>query len=232
MEKNIYAISYKLRKELYHRILSITGIILLFFVIVSLFMTFIIFPVVNRSDSMAPDIPSGSCEFVTPLLKTPGRGDVILMLNYRNSQESLLKRIVKNAALFVSLRKWHPFEETPSSGTRPVIRRVVGLPGDTIYIDRYVVFVKPENQSHFLTEFEVTESKYNAKILVPPAGWDTDFGAKSSIEPVTLGPDEYFVLGDDRLSSSDSRIWGPVNKSEIIGKVLMLYFPFSKFKLF
>ncbi|MBQ9281547.1 MAG: signal peptidase I [Treponema sp.] len=232
MEKNIYAISYKLRKELYHRILSITGIILLFFVIVSLFMTFIIFPVVNRSDSMAPDIPSGSCEFVTPLLKTPGRGDVILMLNYRNSQESLLKRIAKNAALFVSLRKWHPFEETPSSGTRPVIRRVVGLPGDTIYIDRYVVFVKPENQSHFLTEFEVTESKYNAKILVPPAGWDTDFGAKSSIEPVTLGPDEYFVLGDDRLSSSDSRIWGPVNKSEIIGKVLMLYFPFSKFKLF
>ena len=116
-------------------------------------------------------------------------------------------------------------------GTRPVLRRVVGMPGDTIYIDRYVVFIKPENQSHFLTEFEVTSSKYNAKILVPPALWDTDFGAKSSVSKITLGPDEYYVLGDDRLSAADSRLWGPVKESQIMGKALLQYFPFSKFKL-
>ncbi|MCR4823180.1 MAG: signal peptidase I [Treponema sp.] len=231
MEKNIYAISYKLRRELYHRILTVAFIILLFFLVVSLFLSFIIFPVANKSDSMAPDIPAGSYEFVCPLMTSPDRGDVILMNHYDKNRLGPVDRFVRSLALFVSLRKWDPFEENSPQGTRPVIRRVVGMPGDTIYIDRYVVFVKPAGQSHFLTEFEVTKSKYNAKILVPPSLWDSDFGAKASIKPITLASDEYFVLGDDRLSSSDSRVWGPVKHDDLLGKVLMLYFPFNKFKL-
>ncbi|MDY6398622.1 MAG: signal peptidase I [Treponema sp.] len=229
MEKNIYAISYKMRRELYHKIFSVAGIILIFFVLVSLFMTFIIFPVANKSDSMSPDIPAGSYEFVSPLLKNPERGDVILLQNYKDGKMSPFKRILRTISLFVTVHKWQPFEENPVSGTRPVLRRVVGLPGDTIYIDRYVVFIKPAGQSHFLTEFELTNSRYNAKILVPPALWDSDLGARASISQITLGNDEYFVLGDDRLSSADSRIWGPVKQSSILGKALVLYFPFNKF---
>lgn len=229
MEKNIYAISYKMRRELYHKIFSVAGIILIFFVLVSLFMTFIIFPVANKSDSMSPDIPAGSYEFVSPLLKSPERGDVILLQNYKDGKMSPFKRILRTISLFVTVHKWQPFEENPVSGTRPVLRRVVGLPGDTIYIDRYVVFIKPAGQSHFLTEFELTNSRYNAKILVPPALWDSDLGARASISQITLGNDEYFVLGDDRLSSADSRIWGPVKQSSILGKALVLYFPFNKF---
>ena len=229
MEKNIYAISYKMRRELYHKIFSVAGIVLIFFVLVSLFMTFIIFPVANKSDSMSPDIPAGSYEFVSPLLKNPERGDVILLQNYKDGKMSPFKRILRTISLFVTVHKWQPFEENPVSGTRPVLRRVVGLPGDTIYIDRYVVFIKPAGQSHFLTEFELTNSRYNAKILVPPALWDSDLGARASISQITLGNDEYFVLGDDRLSSTDSRIWGPVKQSSILGKALVLYFPFNKF---
>lgn len=229
MEKNIYAISYKMRRELYHKIFSVAGIVLIFFVLVSLFMTFIIFPVANKSDSMSPDIPAGSYEFVSPLLKNPERGDVILLQNYKDGRMSPFKRILRTISLFVTVHKWQPFEENPVSGTRPVLRRVVGLPGDTIYIDRYVVFIKPAGQGHFLTEFELTNSRYNAKILVPPALWDSDLGARASISQITLGNDEYFVLGDDRLSSADSRIWGPVKQSSILGRALVLYFPFNKF---
>lgn len=218
-----------MRRELYHKIFSVAGIILIFFVLVSLFMTFIIFPVANKSDSMSPDIPAGSYEFVSPLLKNPERGDVILLQNYKDGKMSPFKRILRTISLFVTVHKWQPFEENPVSGTRPVLRRVVGLPGDTIYIDRYVVFIKPAGQSHFLTEFELTNSRYNAKILVPPALWDSDLGARASISQITLGNDEYFVLGDDRLSSADSRIWGPVKQSSILGKALVLYFPFNKF---
>ena len=187
MEKNIYAISYKMRRELYHKIFSVAGIILIFFVLVSLFMTFIIFPVANKSDSMSPDIPAGSYEFVSPLLKNPERGDVILLQNYKVGKMSPFKRILRTISLFVTVHKWQPFEENPVSGTRPVLRRVVGLPGDTIYIDRYVVFIKPAGQSHFLTEFELTNSRYNAKILVPPALWDSDLGARASISQIKIG---------------------------------------------
>ena len=229
MENNIYAISYKLRRELQRKILSITGIVLLFFLIISLIMTFIIFPVANKSDSMSPDIPAGSYEFVTPLLKTPARGDVIFMQNYDGARVSPIKRLLRTMALFVTFRKWQPFEETPVLGTRPVLRRVVAVPGDTIYIDRYVVFIKPRGEKHFYTEYEVTNSRYIPKIIVPPANWDSDFGAKASIQQITLGEDEYFVLGDNRNNSEDSRQAniGNVKESYIVGKA---WLKFSSFR--
>ncbi len=231
MEKNIYAISYKLRRELQQKILFVLGLIFIFFIVVSLILNFIIYPVANKSDSMSPDISSGTYEFVSPLFKKFDRGDVVLVQNYNSSNKSALKSLIKTFTLFASLRKWQPFDENQDSGTRPVLRRVVGVPGDTIYIDRYVVFIKPRSQKHFLTEFEITNSKYNAKILVPPANWDVEFGAKASIGEITLGEGEYFVLGDDRLSAADSRIWGAVNQKSILGKAVLQYFPFNKFKL-
>ncbi|MBQ0052705.1 MAG: signal peptidase I [Treponema sp.] len=232
MDNNIYAISYQMRKELYRKIFSIFLIGAVFLVLISLFLSFVLYPVVSNSDSMSPDISSGSLEFVCPFLKKPGRGDVILVQNHEVEPVSKLKKSINTVSLFFTARKWQPFEEKPVAGTKPMMRRVVGLPGDTIYIDRYVVFIKPKGENHFLTEFEVTKKKYNVEILVPPAGWDVELGAKSSIEKITLGPDEYFVLGDKRLVSADSRIWGPIGQSKIRGKVLMLYFPFNKFKIF
>lgn len=231
METNIYAISYKLRRELQRRILFCIGLFFLFFVIVSLILNFIIFPIANKSDSMSPDIPAGSYEFVSPLLKNPHRGDVVLLKNYESESQNLFSKLIGTFANFISFGKWQPFG-TKELGTRPVLRRVVGVPGDTLYIDRYVVFIKPADQNHFLTEFEITNSKYNAKILVPPANWEVDFGAKASIQEITLSSDEFFVLGDDRLSASDSRMWGPVKQKAIVGKCLFLYFPFNKFKIF
>lgn len=233
MDKNIYAISYKMRRELYHRIISVFVVIVAFFFFVSLFLSFVLFPVQNKSDSMSPDIVSGGMEFVTPLLKNPERGDVILLRHYENGGSvSLPKKFAATVCRFVSAGKWNPFEKQPAVGTRPVIRRVVGMPGDTIYIDRYVVFVQPAGQSHFLTEFEVSETKYNVKILVPPAGWDVELGAKSSMGEIVLGKNEYFVLGDDRISAADSRIWGPVRQDAVLGTVVMQYFPFDKIALF
>ncbi|WP_407427656.1 signal peptidase I [Treponema sp.] len=230
MEKNIYAISYKMRKELYHRICFIVSIVLLFYFIVSIFLNFIIFPVSNKSDSMSPDIPSGSYEFVCPLLKSPERGEVILMNNYKSEPKGVFKSLLSSVVQFVTFRKCNLFEQKPVYGTRPVIRRVVGIPGDTIYMNQYVVFIKPAGQKHFLTEYELSSVKYNPKILVPPAGWDSELGAKSAISEITLGPDEYFVLGDNRISASDSRIWGTIKQNSIIGKCVLLYFPFNKFK--
>lgn len=231
MDNNIYAVSYKMRKEFYHKILSIVLVVILAVLFVSLFMSFVLYPVRNKSDSMSPDIPQNSFEFVAPFLKKPSRGDVVLVQNYESKKISFAKKVVNEVCLFFTARQCQPFEDH-FDGTKPVERRVIGLPGDTLYIDRYVVFIKSKDDTHFLTEFEVIKKKYNVEILVPPAGWDVELGAKSSIQKITLGPDEYFVLGDKRISAADSRVWGPVKQSRIKGKVLMLYFPFNKFKIF
>lgn len=232
MDNNIYAVSYKMRKELYSKIFSVSGIVILVILAVSLFMSFVLYPVCSKSDSMASDIPANSFEFVAPLLKSPSRGDVVLVQNYEQKKISVPKKVINNICLFFTARQWKPFTDNAGEGSKPVMRRVIGLPGDTIYIDRYVVFIKSKSDSHFLTEFEVIKKKYNVEVLIPPAGWDVELGAKSSVKKITLADDEYFVLGDKRISAVDSRVWGPVKQQKIKGKVLLLYFPFNKFKIF
>ena len=111
-------------------------------------------------------------------------------------------------------------------------RRVVALPGDTVYINNYVVFVKPQGQSHFLTEFELTKTKYNLSLPLVPDYVDTTIGSMGQTEEFTLGANEYYLLGDNRLECTDSRLWGPVQKNSMVGKALLVYFPFSKIRLF
>ncbi len=231
MDSNIYEVSYKMRLELYHKIFSGIVLICTLFIAISLILKFLVFPVRCESDSMMPDIPSESLEFVSPLFTVPKRGDVVLLKLYESKTQSLPKRMANAFFHFVTGRQWIPFEEKMIDGTKPLLRRVVGVPGDTVYIDRYVVYVKPEGQKHFLTEFEVRENKYNIDIVSPSPDWDVELGAKASVRQITLKEGEYYVLGDDRLSSLDSRVWGPVRQSSIIGKALLVYFPFSKFRI-
>ncbi len=95
----------------------------------------------------------------------------------------------------------------PLDPQRDFVKRVIGVPGDTVEIRRGVVYV-------------------NGKAL------DEPYVTAPSIDTMaqrTVGPDEYFVLGDNRRASNDSRDWGPVPLKNIIGKVWMTYWPTSRF---
>lgn len=231
MDTNIYAISYKMRQELYRHVANVLKVVMLCFLSISLFMTFVLYPVVSRSNSMAPDITAGNVEFVVPFLRVPSRGDVVLIQTRPTERRSIVKRAVNQIFLFFTARQWYPFEEN-RMGAQPMVRRVIGMPGDTIYIDKYVVYIKPKGKSHFLTEFEVVEKKYNVDISSAPTGWDINLGAKSGTKQIELGEGEYYVLGDNRMECADSRLWGPVGKANIKGKVVLQYFPLNRMKLF
>jgi signal peptidase I len=91
------------------------------------------------------------------------------------------------------------------------IKRVLALPGETVEVvnDSIIVNGTPIPEPYIPEHFETMPGRY------------TENG------PVVMGPDEYFVVGDNRPYSADSRTWGPVKKSGIIGRAFYRYFPFK-----
>jgi signal peptidase I len=88
------------------------------------------------------------------------------------------------------------------------IKRIIGLPGETVHIDSGKVTVtKTDGTKITLTEpyAVVQDATYT--------------------QTTTLGTDQFFVMGDNRPESSDSRVWGPVPKANIIGRVFLRLLP-------
>jgi signal peptidase I len=102
------------------------------------------------------------------------------------------------------------------------IKRIIGLPGETIQIKNDAVTIcKPDCQTD-KNKFVLNEPYVKLDKLNPPR--------PDSI--ATLKADEYFVLGDNRSVSSDSRIWGSVKRDLIAGRPFLRLFPLNKINLF
>lgn len=109
------------------------------------------------------------------------------------------------------------FNDTQDS--KQLIKRVIGLPGDHLIIKNgaYVVYNKAHPQG-----FEPDKTlPYGQNI--PVTGGSTD---------VTLGQDQVFVSGDNRPDSLDSRNFGPINASQIVGKLVLRVFPIDHAQVF
>ena len=86
-----------------------------------------------------------------------------------------------------------------------IIKRVIGLPGETVAIKKGKIYINDK----------VIDDEYA-------------YGETSDFDKVTLADDQYFILGDNRLISKDSRYFGPIKENEIKGKIVFRLFPFTK----
>jgi signal peptidase I len=98
---------------------------------------------------------------------------------------------------------WFPLDKSKS-----YIKRVIGLPGDVVTISDGTVMVNgiPLDEPYVPEEYRDHQS----------------------LPPHPVPPDSYFVLGDHRSSSNDSRVWGTVERSYIYGKAVFVYWPLEK----
>ncbi len=88
-----------------------------------------------------------------------------------------------------------------------LVKRVYGLPGETI---------KAKDNKLYINDKKIAD--------------DYGYGVTSDFGPTKLGKDEYFVLGDNRIISLDSRGIGAIKKNQISGKIVFSLFPFKKIK--
>jgi len=94
----------------------------------------------------------------------------------------------------------------PAEGETPFVKRLIGLPGDTIEVSNGLV--------------RVNGSIIHEPYINAPPNYSNQW---------ILGPDDYFVLGDNRTNSSDSHIWGMLSREQILAKAIFRYWPLAKF---
>ncbi len=155
----------------------------LFFVIYLFFMQ----PHQVNGKSMVPNFQNGDyvlTDKVSYKMGLPGRGDVVV---FHAPQAA----------------------NCPKGTGCDFIKRVIGLPGETVEVKDNTIFVngKPLPEEYIPEDFR------------------TDPGAFTTGRAITLTQSEYFVVGDNRQYSSDSRAWGPIELSDIVGRAFFRYWP-------
>ncbi len=120
----------------------------------------------------------------------------------------------------------------PNRGRTFFVKRVVGVPGDQVFRQYGITFVR----------YETTDANGNTVIVDEPLDAEyvnIFYNVNHDYEPYTLGEDEYFVVGDNRGDSHDSRDWndtdpsrdvGPITRDMIMGRVRQVIWPLSEIR--
>lgn len=169
-------------------------------IVILLFVNFVAHPVRVDGRSMYPTLKDGEFGFTNVggvLLNGVERGDIVVVTMEEEGQKT----------------HW--------------VKRVIGLPGDTVSCVNDVVYINVK---------VLDETKYIApdyrQSLVDKFGYfnkvpNADNTNVEDFEEVKLGDDEYYVMGDNRPYSKDSRYVGPVKKSQIFAKKMLVLLPIS-----
>jgi signal peptidase I len=106
-----------------------------------------------------------------------------------------------------------------------MVKRIIGVPGDTIRMTRFALSIKARGSADFVPEQQLVPIHYETRTTIDARGWQPTFPLSGNSDEIRLRDNEYFVLGDNRPSSSDSRSWGPLSRDRIVGKVIYRYWP-------
>lgn len=187
-------------RTLLEDILDFVKVFVISAIVILLFVNFVAHPVRVDGESMYPTLKDGEFGFTNVggvLLNGVERGDIVVVTMEEEGQKT----------------HW--------------VKRVIGLPGDTVSCVNDVVYINGK----VLDETKYIVPDYRQS-LVDKFGYfnkvpNADNTNVEDFEEVKLGDDEYYVMGDNRPYSKDSRYVGPVKKSQIFAKKMLVLLPIS-----
>jgi len=163
-----------------------------------------------------------------PALSRPARGDVVIATPPYYREPAFFKRIADSVVRFFTLQRVTLIHSGPAWEHPRFVKRVLGIPGDTIRMIDFVIYVRPRGQTQFAPEYQMATAHYDTLRTGVPKGWKDGEPFSGSMRDVTLGPNQFFLVGDNRVSSIDSRYFGVVTRSSIMEKVLLRYYPLKR----
>lgn len=187
-------------------ILEIIKIFLLALIIIIPIRVFLFQPFFVQGASMEPNFENSQYLIVNEF-------------GYKKTEVGIGENILFTVSPFKELERQEVIVfRYPKNPSQFFIKRVIGLPGEKIEIkDNKVVIYNDENPEGFVLD----EKGYLAENVKTSGG-----------ATMTLEEDEYFVMGDNRNFSSDSRSWGPISEGDIIGKAFIRAWPLDKISIF
>ena len=174
--------------------------------------------------AFGPRMPFSKARF--PGLTLPERGDLVVVQPPFYSDEPALVRFFQPVVSFLTLQKASLRRDLYGSRVNNyMLKRIIGMPGDTIRLRNYKIWIRPQGASDFVAEDQLVPAHYTTLAGLNAPGWDSSLPFSGNEGELLLRDREYYVMGDNRPQSSDSRSWGPVSMERIIGKVIYRYWP-------
>ena len=184
--------------------------------------------VIVSAIAYGPRVPFSVTRF--PGLQTPERGDLVVVQPPFLGDPSIFSRLIDPLVAFLSLQKGTIHRDLYGARVNGyMVKRVVGIPGDTVRLTGYALLVRPRGGSDFVAEDQLAPVRYRTLTTPAGVGWSPALPLSGESGEISLGDDQYFVLGDNRPLSSDSRSWGAITLDRIVGKVIYRYWPAHSF---
>lgn len=140
---------------------------------------------------------------------------IVNELGYKTTEAMIAGKRLFIVEPFLELSRGEPVVfESPRKKGQYLIKRVIGLPGETIEVRQ--------------SEIHITNDEHPDGFTFDEGAYLRDSVRTTDVSAVTLGEDEYYLLGDNRMNSLDSRVFGPIGKDVIIGRVLLRAWPLSR----
>lgn len=232
-------LSYKDRRSHQRQRFRAFGVVLLVLGIYILVSSFLLSPWVLKNQSMEPGFSPGTRILVVPYIQRdseghlknpPQRGDIVAIhppyipeTPWRLTLVNPIVRLVTLQKISLGKHIRHKWEN------ERIFKRIIAVPGDTIRMEGSVAYVKRSEDDYFISEFEQSGIGYDLESRELPEGWDMNLPLSDTIAPSVLGENQYFVLGDNRADSNDSRYWGPISDTAIRGRGIFAYWPIKAF---
>lgn len=229
-----FADSIALRRKIVRVILRV----LLVIVILDSFRATVISAHRVESVSMRPTLEPGDRLLATPLLfgprtilgklpalASPARGDLVVARVPGIMEAGILERLWDTLVRLLTFQRYSPSSRNDPAGSDLTVKRVIGLPGDRIRMEAGHYMIRPAGAQKDMDESLLPRRAYSIEPEKVLPGVIAGFPGSGEMAEQQLGPDEFFLAGDARSESSDSRLWGPLRREALIALVVVRYWP-------